>query len=629
MRTTFKYSLLAALLATPTVGAAEPSAYFGLTLIDPVEETRTADSYIVVDRGRIVAIGRGEPPATIAPARRHDFRGRYALPGLFDTHAHISIGPLVARRVDGRPVFDSRGNDSITGHAALMLLAHGVTTIRDPGGEASRLVAYRDAVAAGDLTGPEARVTGEIIHRSPFPVEGLIVPITDTSQVPALVRGQAETGVDFVKLYEGLTPDDLAAGIAEARRAGVGTIAHLSDVSWTRAAELGIDALVHAIPISPDLLPAERRAAYVASRRAGSYAFFEWYEQADLDAPEIGEMIRALARRRVHFDATMIAFQVAFWGDDSTVRDRDLPAAHPAFAESWRTRFRFDLGWQPSDYARAKAVWPKVLRLVRMLYEAGVPMTIGTDMNNPFVVPGASLAREMQLHAQAGIPNWAVLRMATSEAARALGMAQRTGRLRPGLEADIVFLSADPSVDLAAVAAPVGVLADGRFHDPAVLRARAAAVAAHGPAADCGDNCTPDSTIAALYDGVSAAPGAGWDRPRLRALFHSDARLVAAVPASSGTVASSLTVDGLLDSMELHYRATGFIEREYRRDVRVFGDLASVYSSFHASAGAGDQPSMRGLNHFQLLRTGGRWRIVSNLSLIEGNGWALPPRFEP
>lgn len=628
MRKKTRSLILAALLSAPAVGMASPTAYYGLTVIDPVAETRTPDSYIVVEGGKIVAMGTGEPPA-IPAVNRKDFRGRFALPGLFDMHAHISIGPLRGRAVDGKPVFDSSGNDSITRHAALMLLAHGITTIRDPGGEAARLVAYRDAVAAGDLLGPEARVAGEIIHRSPFPVEGLITPVSQTAEVPALVRSQAEAGVDFVKLYEGLTADDLAAGIAEARRAGVDTIAHLSDVSWTRAAELGVDALVHSIPISPDLLPRGRRAAYRASRRSGSYAFFEWYEQADLDAPEMRAMIRTLARRNVRFDATMIAFQLAFWGDDRAVRDRDVWAAHPAFVENWRTKFSFDVGWQPSDYARAKAIWPKVLRLVRMLYEAGVPMTIGTDMNNPFVAPGASLAREMQLHADAGIPAWAVLRMATSEAARALGMEHRTGRLRPGMEADIVFLAADPSTDLAATGNPVGVLADGRFHDPAVLRARATAVAAQTPAPDCGDGCTPERTVSALYEGVTSAPGAGWDRARLRALFHPDARLVTAIPAAGGTRSSSATIDALIDSMERHYRAAGFVEQEHRRDVRTFGDMASVYSSFSAGPRAAAEPPMRGLNHFQLLRIAGRWRIVSNVSLMEGAGWTLPPRFEP
>ncbi|WP_262423659.1 hypothetical protein [Brevundimonas denitrificans] len=86
-------------------------------------------------------------------------------------------------------------------------------------------------------------------------------------------------------------------------------IAHLSDVSWTRAADLGVDALVHMMPVSPDLLPPDRREAYVASRRQGAFAFFEWYEAVDLDAPEIETMIRTLAREQVHVDATLVALK--------------------------------------------------------------------------------------------------------------------------------------------------------------------------------------------------------------------------------------------------------------------------------------------------------------------------------
>lgn len=619
--------IVAALLTSSGIAAAAPTAYTNVTIVDPVAQTRTPDSYVVVDGKRIVAIGTGAPPATIPVETRRNMNGHFALPGFFDTHAHIGIGPLVGRSVNGQPVFDSRGNDSIMRHSALMLLAHGVTTIRDPGGEAERLVAYREAVERGELVGPEARVAGEIIHRSPFPVEGLITTVSDSSQIPALIRRQAELGVDYVKLYEGLTAEDLAVGIREAHRHGVGTIAHLSDVSWTQAAELGIQALVHAIPISPALLPASERESYVASRRQGSYPFFEWFERADLDGAEVRQMVRQLAQNRIHFDATMIAFQVAFWGDDRSTRDLDLASAHPAFAENWLNTFRFDIGWQPSDYQRAKAVWPKVLRLVRMLHEAGVPMTIGTDMNNPFVAPGASLTREMQLHAQAGISNWAVLRMATSEAARALDLHERTGRLQPGLEADIVFLAGDPSLDLAATGAPVGILANGHYYDPAELRRQATAVAARAPSADCGDMCTPEDTVTALYAAVSAAPGAGWDKDRLRALFHPNARLTTMIPAGNGARAGGATIDALIAGMEQNYRATGFSEQELGRDVRLFGDFASVYSGFSVAAGADNQQPMRGLNHFQLMRSDGRWRIISNVSMMEGGGWSLPPRY--
>ncbi len=103
------------------------------------------------------------------------------------------------------------------------------------------------------------------------------------------------------------------------------------------------------MPISPDLLPPGTRATYLAKRRPGFYAFFEWYEQVDLDSPEIKTMIRTLASKQMQVDATLIAFNLAFRGDDPAYRDRDIAWAHPSMVENWKTTFRFDLGWKADD----------------------------------------------------------------------------------------------------------------------------------------------------------------------------------------------------------------------------------------------------------------------------------------
>jgi imidazolonepropionase-like amidohydrolase len=108
---------------------------------------------------------------------------------------------------------------------------------------------------------------------------------------------------------------------------------------------------------------------------------------------------------------------------------------------------------------------PKVLEFGLRLYRAGVPMMIGTDGSGG----GASYVRELALHTDAGIPRWAVLRMATSGSADLLGVGDRTGRIAPGFEADIVFLTADPSRDIANAGKVHGVLNDGDFFSFAEL----------------------------------------------------------------------------------------------------------------------------------------------------------------
>lgn len=621
----------------PAKGSAKKTVYHGLTLVDPVSETRTPDSYIVVEGHRIVRVGRGAPPASIPVAQRRDMKGRFAMPGLFDTHAHVTVGPLALTRADGKVRAVMKGDEAMTRHDALMLLAHGVTTIRDPGGDTKRMVAYRNAVAAGMLLGPEAKVAGGVIDRPPFPTEGLVDSVTDAEPVAAVVRRQAALGVDFIKLYEGLTPDDLKAGVAAAQAARLQTVAHLSDVSWKFASELGMDSFVHAMPLSPDLLSGKRRDAFLSTQKPGAYDFYRWYEEVDLDGPEVAEMIATLARRKTSVDATLIVFKLAFWGDHKALRNRDLAKANPSLAQNWTQSFRFDLGWTPEDYRRAKAIWPKVLRFVRMLHNAGVPLTIGTDMNNPFVAPGASVAREMKLHIDAGIRNWDVLRMATINAARLLKIDGRTGRLRPGMEADILILEDDPSVDIEAVSGVVAVVENGRFHRPQDLMAMATGgqatlmLGSSGATSSSGcERCTPDAVVSTLYDEISVSPGEKWNWTKIRSLFAGDGLFASTVPLRPNSPLAISSLDTLARRTEAAFAQTGFVEREYKRETRVFGNMASVYSSFYVKINERDKkPLARGLHHFQLLKGGEDWKIVSNASIIEEKDWQLPARFLP
>lgn len=479
MRTLSRAAFAAAgllLAACQTVGdAGTTDLYFDFVRVDPETESVTANAWLTVRDGKIARMGFGAPPALNYRAR-YDMGGLYASPGLIDTHAHVTLGPIAIDVSGPTPMLKSESRDDITAYNAVMLLSYGVTTIRDPGGDAAINVAYRNAVADGALLGPEARVAGQVIDRTSIPILGLVDPITDAASIEKAVEAQAAAGVDFIKLYYSLTDSDLGTAIAAAHAVGKPTIGHLS-VSWKKAAELGIDSIVHAMPASLDDLEPQNRDGYLGTRRGGAFELFEWWERADLDGPVMQEMIRTLAERKVHVDLTMIVFRLAFWGDDPAIREEYMSLAHPAMIENWRTTFRFDIGWQTDDYRRAKAVWPKIEKFARMLYEAGVPLTIGTDFANPFVAPGASLVQEMQLHAESGIPTWAVLRMATGDAARLLDMDGATGRISAGLDADLVFTRSDPSQDLATFFEPALVLANGVRLEPQALRERAAAAA--------------------------------------------------------------------------------------------------------------------------------------------------------
>jgi hypothetical protein len=240
----------------------------------------------------------------------------------------------------------------------------------------------------------------------------------------------------------------------EGRRSGheldMLVIAHLEEVSWTDAAHWHIDGLVHAMPVSSQLLNKEAKEKYKKNSRPGTFAHFEWFEHMDLNAKPMLELYQALRENKVHVDPTLIAFKNSFYGDSQNViAHPNLKNVHPELLNNWQTFYTFNIGWKEQDFSRAKKVWPKVLSFINRLHKEGVPLTIGTDLGNPWVIPGFSVHQEMQIFADAGISNSDILRMATINAAEQLNISEQHGSIELGKMANIVFLKENPLENIA------------------------------------------------------------------------------------------------------------------------------------------------------------------------------------
>ena len=143
------------------------------------------------------------------------------------------------------------------------------------------MLRYDESVRSGVWIGPDGVHAGAAVQPPPFVGNAFVYPRTD-AEWDAEARRQAGLGMKYFKLYVSLTDDELAKGIRAAHKNGLRAIAHLDRISWTRAAELGIDDLTHALPTSPDLLEPESRREYVASLGADSKFMYRWFELVDL-----------------------------------------------------------------------------------------------------------------------------------------------------------------------------------------------------------------------------------------------------------------------------------------------------------------------------------------------------------
>jgi hypothetical protein len=468
------YVLTAAVCScAPPLDYSQADLYYGFTLIDPAKEMVVDNAYLVVADGRFKEIGSGEPPQGDFRARR-DLRGRFGLPGFVDAHAHITAGPHKVALVNGAPAVTIESVDEITQFNARMALAFGVTTVRNPAGDPVANARYDENVVSGAWIGPDAVHAGAAVQPPPFAGNAFVYPRTG-AEWKAESKRQAGLGMKYFKLYVSLTEDELATGIRVAHEHGLRAIAHLDRISWTRAVQLGIDDLTHALPTSPDLLASTQRKEYLAGLGADSKFMYRWFELVDLDGPLMRELFDLLAKKQIRVDLTLVVNELIYNIDDI---GRIFPIAergysHPAVREAGDKQLKASAtGWTGEDFRRARAVMPRVLQFARRLYDAGVPLMIGTDGHGGT----PAYARELRLHADAGIPVWDVLRLSTSQGAQLLNLGSKTGRFEVGLEADIVFLNSDPLTDVANVKDVDTVVTNGQAHSFEALTAGAEAV---------------------------------------------------------------------------------------------------------------------------------------------------------
>ena len=372
----------------------------GATIIDGTGDLPKPNTTIVINGSRIAYLSSDTAnnyDLNFSAAKNViNLTGKYIIPGLFDMHAHVAN------------VRKNSYNQNESEYMLRMLLTHGVTTIRNPGGPTEQSVALRENVSEGKIVGPQIFTAGQLLNTPQIPVPFVEKQVQTEQDVRQEVRTQAAVGVDYVKLYVGLTPELVQAAINEAHSNGIKVIGHLYMTSWTDAANLGIDTLTHGVPVSPFLLSEANQQKFL---EAGDHPFnhFLWLDLVDLNGPKINEMIMALVNNNIPVDPTLDIYEAMI-----------------------------------KEEPQNQYLWPKILQLTKMLYENGVTILSGSDIPNFELVPGASLHHELEILVEAGIPPLEAIKIATRNGAQTLGIEEDVGTIEPGKQADMIVLSDNP-----------------------------------------------------------------------------------------------------------------------------------------------------------------------------------------
>jgi len=378
-------------------------------LIDVASGRVRNDQVIVVQDGRISAVGAAGTTAVPPGATVIDLSNKTVLPGLIDTHTHVTGDPTL-------PPFFGYGvsvpREALQGaRFAKDTLLSGVTTIRNVGASGYADVALRDAIIAGDVIGPRMLASGPAIGITGGHCDSnMLAPefaergegvANGVDEVRAMVRKNVKYGADVIKYCgtggvfskgdtpgaQQYTPEEVAALVDEAHMAGRRVAVHAHGAAGIKVAlKAGVDTIEHASLIDEEGLE--------LAKKNGAWLSMDIYntEYTQTAGPKRGELEEFLRK------------------------DREV-------AQAQRDNFR-------------KAV------------QKGIKLTMGTDTG---VFPHADAPKQLAFMVQYGMTPMQALQAATKVGAEALGIEQTAGQIAAGYSADIVAVTTNPLDDIHAM----------------------------------------------------------------------------------------------------------------------------------------------------------------------------------
>jgi len=394
------------------VSATERTILTGARLLDGAGGRPVSGRAIVVEHGRIGAV----VSATEAPSGttlRLD--GLTLLPGLINMHVHLCFGgeadPATVMRREAYPM--TVINAVLR---ARQTVEAGVTTVRDLGGRDYAELSVRDAVRGGLIPGPRVLCAGRGICMTGGHGWNMIGRESDgPDDVRKAVREQLKAGADVIKIFATggvmtpgvepnsaqLTLDEVRAAIEEARKAGRRTAAHaMGSDGIANCLDGGITTIEHGVFLT-----------------------------------------EALCERMVRDGVFLVPTLIA----PAAIAAGGLAASIPEYA-----------------VRKSLAVADRHLEGFRMALRAGVMIAAGADSGTP-CNPHGTLVPELALMVKGGMTPAAAVHAATAVAARALGLEHETGRIAPGLAADLVAVDGNPAERIEALDEVRFVMAQGRI----------------------------------------------------------------------------------------------------------------------------------------------------------------------
>lgn len=372
------------------------------------------DRFVMVEGGKITAISGIQ--IDVPGAKHIDATGKSLMPGLWDMHGHFGLA-------DG-----------------VLNIAGGITSVRDIGSVHEQIMELTAKHDSGEVIGPNTYRSGFIDQASPYATGDTVKSLEEALE---RVDFYAENGYMQIKLYSSIDPE-WVDDIAERTHAhGMRLSGHIpAFMSAEQAVRAGYDEIQHINMVFLNFLAGDRED----TRKQLRFTLYgDEAGKLDLDSQEVEDYIALFVEQGTTIDPTAAIFDTMLVHHDGHPDPSFAPVIDhlPTTVARGLYKAEMDMGDKVKEWA-ASAVAQAAM--IRKLHDSGVQIVPGSDHMAAFTIH-----RELELYSEAGIPNADVLRIASLDSARIVGVDDRSGSIAVGKDSDLVLVEGNPLEDISAI----------------------------------------------------------------------------------------------------------------------------------------------------------------------------------
>ncbi|MDX1576914.1 MAG: amidohydrolase family protein [Gemmatimonadota bacterium] len=420
-------------------------ALTGVQLIDGTGAGVLDDRTIVIEDGRIAAVGPTGEVGVPDGAEVLDLAGHTVIPGMIGLHNHMFFMGAGGRQVQG----------SFT--SPRLYLGAGVTTIRTTGSVSP----YADLnvkanIEAGHEPGPRMEITAPYVT-GPNPALSDMAQVSTPEEARRFVRYWADEGATWIKVYTTIRRPELAAIVDEAHAQGIRVTGHICSITFREAVELGMDNIEHGFSTATDFDPRKE------PDECPPNSMVVVGEEGDPSGETARAVVLAMVENDVGMTSTMAVIEPMVKGRE-VLDERTLEAMAPEVREDYV---------EMVEQIESAPNWPfteehlqKNMAFERGFVEAGGVLAAGVDPTGiGGAIAGFGDQRNYQLLIEAGFDAPTVVRIVSANGAAILGKGDELGTIEPGKLADLVVLEGDLAADPSVIQNTVIVFKDGVGYD--------------------------------------------------------------------------------------------------------------------------------------------------------------------